>query len=414
VSAADIIAAWQKEPEGTPPVVSRDFFRDKLVLIGLTAPLVKDYQKTSIAKSVPGLWLHAAATQNLLEGTHFRVLPSWAGWGLMALLALAPALPRLERPRAMAAAGLGLTAIYLASAGGALAGSLLMLPLIGPLLACALSCSLLAASYWGHERNRRQCMEAMEFAKQQFTDMLVHDLKNTVAPIMMSLSMRDLAGPDGEPAPSDGEFWRTDFPEIVWTSSNKLMSQINALLDIRRMQEGKLELHPTPCRPAELLDRLEHEYHIPAKRSDLSLAMRNEAPVGACVCVDPNVFDRIMGNLIWNAVKYAREQSTVRIGVRPASPGRLEFYVSNEGRAIDPEIKALLFTAFSTGSDSVASIAMPSTGLGLAFCKLAVEAHGGHIELLSPRVDEPDGVEVRVRLKLVSEEEAAGEGGGAR
>ena len=94
-----------------------------------------------------------------------------------------------------------------------------MIPMVGPISALVLSGAALQGTYWGQERGRRRYFEALDLAKQQFTDMLVHDLKNTVAPIIMSLTMVDDEPPsDAELSPDELMFWRKDFPEIVSTS----------------------------------------------------------------------------------------------------------------------------------------------------------------------------------------------------
>ena len=138
------------------------------------------------------------------------------------------------------------------------------------------------------------------------------------------------------------------------------------------------------------------------EQSDLALEVRCEAPDDPCVSVDSAVFDRVVGNLMWNAVKYSRASSAIVLGTRSERNGRVSCcYVSNDGRTIPPAEQEKLFAPFFTGNSKTRSDSLSSTGLGLTFCKLAVEAHEGSIEMISPRDDQSEGVEVRVRFDVV-------------
>ena len=226
--------------------------------------------------------------------------------------------------------------------------------------------------------------------------MLVHDLKNTVAPIIMSMTMLDPKKDDSSArTPAELDFLSREFPEIVSTSTNRLMVQINALLDIRRMQEGRLQLNVVSSSPNEILVRIVDDFLVPVQRTDLHIKLVEKVPEFLQVQIDPEVFERIMDNLIWNAVKYARQGTTIQVGCREVEGGHVRIFVANEGKPIPANLHQSLFSAFMTGEPSLrGNKRIPSTGLGLTFCKLATEAHNGVIELLSPRSETTDGVEV--------------------
>ena len=195
---------------------------------------------------------------------------------------------------------------------------------------------------------------------------------------------------------ADVRFWTTDFPEIVSTSSSRLMTQINALLDIRRMQEGRMQLKVESADVNQLLERILADYQVAAARTGLRLAMESRIEPGTLALVDPDVFVRIMANLIWNAIKYAVQGSTVVVKAVPEGPDHLQVLVCNEGKPIAPALQRDLFIAFVTGPPPDDMKKIPSTGLGLTFCKLAAEAHGGAIRLDSPVPGEEGGVQVQV------------------
>lgn len=399
VSAVDVIESWNAENEGRQPIVSRDYFKDKIVMYGINATGVRDHEITPLAESMPGLEVNAQVVQNLMEGRSNHVPLPWVGYLLMICTALLPSIPRFDRPRALALAVLGLFAAYVAVALALAWAGRLMVPMVGPINALVLSGAALQTMYWGQERGRRRYFEALDRAKQQFTDMLVHDLKNTVAPIIMTLTMvDDEPDLDAELSTEELLFWRKDFPEIVSTSAGKLMTQINALLDIRRMQEGRMPLELKPVPGGAILDRIDAEFRVPTQRSDLGLKLIDELPATTGLLVDVEVFDRVLGNLIWNAIKYADLNSEIEVGMKVAASGRITCFVANQGRPIPQDIQPDLFNAFITGEDANEGAAIPSTGLGLTFCRLAIEAHEGDIQLISPRIGRNDGVEVAVEV----------------
>jgi len=83
---------------------------------------------------------------------------------------------------------------------------------------------------------------------------------------------------------------------------------------------------------------------------------------------------RILHNLVGNSIKFAPEGGAIRISALSDSPSMLRVTVSDDGPGIPSELRDRLFQKFTTGD-----VSGRGTGLGLAFCRLAVEAHGGRI-----------------------------------
>jgi signal transduction histidine kinase len=114
--------------------------------------------------------------------------------------------------------------------------------------------------------------------------------------------------------------------------------------------------------------------------------------------VDRAIFSRVVANLLWNALQHAPADSKVRVEVGMASGGWLDFSVTNDGAPIPAEVQNSLFEAFVSGKPGVHSRYASGTGLGLTFCKLAMEVHGGCIRVESPIAGRSDGVRVTVSL----------------
>jgi signal transduction histidine kinase len=97
------------------------------------------------------------------------------------------------------------------------------------------------------------------------------------------------------------------------------------------------------------------------------------------VWADPRLVSRILHNLVGNSIKFTREGGAVRVSALSDSPSALRVAVSDDGPGIPPELRERLFQKFTTGD-----VKGRGTGLGLAFCRLAVEAHGGRIWVDTP------------------------------
>lgn len=311
---------------------------------------------------------------------------------LVHLLWLLPALPRFERPLALIAAGFGLGTAYCTIYLAALFGFGTLWPLAGPLFGLACSVAVLGTMAWGGERARRREMAQMEEAKQRFTDMLVHDLRSRLSSIGISLSL--LEKELGQPT----EKARTLF-DAIRGSSSRMLLQINALLDIRKIQEGRLALQPQRVALASLLRESLQEHAAVAELCGVRLEHPERPEGNALVDVDPEVFSRILANLLWNALRNAPRGSAVEVrSDRQERSARIT--VRNGGVAITWAEQAELFHPFVSHLHRPSSLHSPGTGLGLAFCKLAIEEHGGTIALESPRQPEGDGVSVTLTLPV--------------
>jgi signal transduction histidine kinase len=107
------------------------------------------------------------------------------------------------------------------------------------------------------------------------------------------------------------------------------------------------------------------------------LTLANEVPEGLPrAWADRDLLLRVLQNLIGNAIRFSPHGGRVRVGAEPlpGEPGELRVTVADEGPGVAPEVRDRLFEKFATGRHEGRG-----TGLGLHFCKLAVEAHGGRI-----------------------------------
>lgn len=155
----------------------------------------------------------------------------------------------------------------------------------------------------------------------------------------------------------------------------RLVRLINDILDVRKLEAGKLELKTENLQPSKKIEQILSTLQSYAQ--ERSVTLRSQVDCDAEVIADPDRFSQILTNLISNAVKYAPPNSEVLIGTRQAG-SYVRFSVTDTGVGISKENQARLFKLFQQ-VDSSDSRPKEGTGLGLAICKALVEQHGGTI-----------------------------------
>ena len=210
----------------------------------------------------------------------------------------------------------------------------------------------------------------LEKVRDDLMKMIVHDLKSPLTSVIGAMEML-----------IDGDFGPlTDNQRDALGETEKraqdLLGLIEDLLEVARLEESRLALHLTQLSPSTLLNEVAREWEIRVQqeRARLQLEVGSDArPVDA----DPALLKRVFSNLIQNALTHSARAVTVTLGARTDSGGTL-FTVADDGVGIPPEYHDIIFRKF----EQVKTPHIPrvrSSGLGLAFCKLVVEAHGGRI-----------------------------------
>jgi len=213
-------------------------------------------------------------------------------------------------------------------------------------------------------KRQRDDLQRLELHKQQLVAFLVHDLKNPVNTIELH-AQRILLH-----AAADAR--SRDAAAKIDDEARSLLRMITNLLDLGKADEGRLVPARQHLDARALVDHAIAELSVRAASSQVTLVADVRATT---VNADPGLIHRVLANLIENAIRHAPEDSQVRIGAAPVSNG-VELSVADAGAGVPKERREQVFERFVSGDDS----SMRSNrGLGLAFCKLAVEAHGGRI-----------------------------------
>jgi signal transduction histidine kinase len=219
---------------------------------------------------------------------------------------------------------------------------------------------------------KNQELIRLEHLKEKLTQMVVHDLKNPLSGIVGNLQLMELQGP-GMPADSFRQIL-----ERTQEGARQLMGLILNILDVARMEEEKLVLRRRPLMPAVLLGDCARHGEGPSEKRGVHLVLQvsgEPAPVEA----DPELTGRVLANLLHNALKHTPPGGEVQMGAEDEG-NRVKFWVRDTGEGIPAEILPRVFDKFVVGPEgSEPGEPGYGTGLGLTFCKMAVEAHGGSI-----------------------------------
>ena len=210
-------------------------------------------------------------------------------------------------------------------------------------------------------------LRELEELRDSLTHMIAHDMRSPLLSVGLGLEIMEdefrLAEPPARKLITDAR---------VCVST--LVGMVTQMLDVSRLEHGNLPLERKDFdlakAAAEVVELLqgsrEHEFGIQA-----------DGPV--MVSADRELLRRVLDNLITNAVKFTPKQGRITVSLKPAGPD-LRVEVVDQGPGISAEKQARLFTKFG---QLEASEAKRGFGLGLAFVRLAIEAHGGQVGVSS-------------------------------
>lgn len=236
---------------------------------------------------------------------------------------------------------------------------------------------------------RNQDLIRMQGFKESMTQMVVHDLKNPLAGIMGNIQLLQLQRGEMSEAKLDELLMRTQ------ESSRQLMRMILNILDIGRLEERKMPIK---------LERVSLHSIVEANITELtSLSARDgirlESRIGGDlpqVSADRELVGRVVANLLNNAFKHTPAGGEVVVDAR-AEGREIVLTVRDTGEGIPEDLLPHIFDKFVAGDSMNARRERYDSGLGLTFCKLAVQSHGGRIWITSrPR----EGTCVYVALPL--------------
>jgi len=240
----------------------------------------------------------------------------------------------------------------------------------------------------GHEliRSQHDAVIWAQQRKEELINLVVHDLKNPIASILANAHFLVR-----EPNLSDDA---REASRDIHEAADSMQRMVLNLLDISRSEEGALVPRLSEVDVPSLVEEVLSVMTRRANERQQTILVDLSPEVKRNV-VDRDLLLRLLENLLDNALKYSPPGGTIR--VEASSPnGFLDFSVRDEGPGIPGAYRERIFEKYVQLEDSATSLARTSRGLGLVFCRLAAEAHGGRIWVED---NAPRGTAFKVRLR---------------
>jgi K+-sensing histidine kinase KdpD len=233
-------------------------------------------------------------------------------------------------------------------------------------------------------------LEELSVTKDALMHMIVHDMKNPLTVILGTMALFKTN--------------RYNLEEDLYASlvdsrlqAMKLLRMIEEILFISRMKTKEFQLKPSEFEINEVVKKCVET--MVKTQGNKKLALNAVLSANPCrVKADLEIIERVINNLINNSIKYAPTESEIRIEVVP-DESRVNVNVTNWGDPIPAEFHQKIFEMFSRVNTKDKQLS--GTGLGLAFCKMAMEAHAGSIWVTSPVSSENRGACFSFQLPLI-------------
>lgn len=231
----------------------------------------------------------------------------------------------------------------------------------------------------------RQIIERM---KDEFVSVVSHELRTPLTSIRSALGLLARGSLNNQPEKSQRML------EIAFDNTNRLVRLINDILDIERINSGKVTMHKQICNVTDLMIQAVDEMRAMAEKAEIQLEL---TPASVQLWADPDRIIQTITNLLSNAIKFSPPGSTVWLSVELQQEGKVRkadcveknkfttsptsyllFQIKDQGRGIPEDKLETIFDRFQQ-VDASNSRHQGGTGLGLAICRSIVQQHGGKI-----------------------------------
>lgn len=212
----------------------------------------------------------------------------------------------------------------------------------------------------------------LDTLRDDLASMIYHDLRSPLANVVSGLDVLEMM------LPADQDPTIRSVLDIAMRSTERVQRLVNSLLDTSRMESGERLGKPEAIQVAELVQTALEV--VAPNAQGKGVALEAEVVKGLPrVMADPEMIPRVLINLLENAIKYSTDGMKITVGGKRAGDF-VEFWVKDEARGIPKSEQARIFEKFArVQAKAGATGNTKGLGLGLAYCKLAVEGHGGKI-----------------------------------
>jgi signal transduction histidine kinase len=213
-------------------------------------------------------------------------------------------------------------------------------------------------------------LRRLEMMRESLTQMIVHDLRTPLGAIMGYLELMTLNGYISEAETAQRCF------QVINRSGQTLIDMITAMLDLAKLEAGEMRLDLRDVDLGQVVSDVEMGMGslLENKKLTFEADLSGDLP---SLRADREMLRRILVNILGNAITFSPQAGRIAVTAHPEA-GKVRIAVRDEGPGIPAEYRERIFEKFGQ-VESRLSGKKYSTGLGLAFCKMAVEAHGGQI-----------------------------------
>lgn len=209
-------------------------------------------------------------------------------------------------------------------------------------------------------------------AREMITETLVHDLRSPMSAVMGALDVMEEVYP---PDASEDEI-STQAIRVARRGAKRVLGMVESLLEIARMQSGQMDLNLAAIRLRPMIVQLLVDFTTTA--NEFGVILRNDVPLELpTVRADQGKITRVLTNLMDNALKFTPAGGQILVTAEVLTGDEIKIQVLDSGPGVPEEYRDKIFERFTQVPGLPGR--RRGSGLGLTFCRLAVEAHGGRI-----------------------------------
>ncbi|WP_198323663.1 MULTISPECIES: CHASE2 domain-containing protein [Methylococcus] len=352
----------------------------RIVLVGSSAVGLGDRHRTAVAPDLSGAEVHAVLIDDVLERIYYRE-PSWQEVfvaGVTLVWGLATALMFARLPALQATSGVvGLVSVLVGLGVGTFAGAGVVLDFLSPVAAVVVEAGVLSfLSYRRQERiaaisrRAREAAEAASRAKSEFLARMSHEIRTPLHGMLSAAELLLRGGLDAA---------QREYAEIIRGSGRTLLAMLDDLLDLSKIEAGKLELESTEFELRDVIAAAIGLFRAQALSRNLALHWEVEPSVPRRLHGDPGALRQVLANLLGNAVKFTlRGGVALEVSLDQEMPEAvtLRFTVSDTGIGVPADCRDRIFSPFEQ-ADGSTTRKYGGTGLGLTISKKLAGLMGG-------------------------------------
>ncbi|MDI9640322.1 hybrid sensor histidine kinase/response regulator [Geitlerinema splendidum] len=227
-------------------------------------------------------------------------------------------------------------------------------------------------------KQQYDALEATLHLREDLSNMIVHDLRNPLASILLSSELLLQYGVEGK---------TQEKVKTINLAARQLNSMINDLLILAKMESGQMLLNLVEVDLKQLVSKTIAQFEAIAQSRNQRL-VSHLPELDQPILADASLLSRVLDNLLSNAIKFSPRRSTITLETQYLNcppPQQVMIRTLDEGPGIDEAVKERIFDKYEVGT---LMSGVTQVGLGLAFCKMVIEAHQGSI---SVEANQPKG-----------------------